>query len=149
MNEYPGIKIRSHRGTLSESMKTVEGIEPTLAAVREYLSLHEYGLGEIRVNPVGHDTRNGWDTHVVTMDGCAVAFTDGPLMDMSEDWLTVDLRWRAKCIRCGATSEQELTAKMAIGQPVPGPLPWDCGNCGHPFAEEQVVEVKRRAGDVP
>jgi hypothetical protein len=32
-----------------------------------------------RVEPYGYDTRIGWDTHIVLVNGSAWGFTDGPL----------------------------------------------------------------------
>lgn len=52
------------------------------AVVRSHLrEANELGwdLGEMRVEPRGYDSRIGWDTHIVTVDGWGVVgMTDGP-----------------------------------------------------------------------
>jgi hypothetical protein len=79
------MKIRIHRGGLAESMATIANIEPTAEAIAEYLRSHWGGLGygvfsnDITVEPYCRDDRIGWDTYIVLMKDCAVAFTDGPL----------------------------------------------------------------------
>ena len=35
--------------------------------------------GLLQVEPYGFDDRIGWDTHIVTIDGNAVGFTNGPV----------------------------------------------------------------------
>ncbi len=73
------MKIRRHRGGFAESMATTETVEPTLDGVIGYLSRFmspEHGIVQCR--PVGFDTRNGWDSHLVLVDGFPVGWTDGP-----------------------------------------------------------------------
>lgn len=74
----PTILARRHRGFLSEAMKTVKEIEPTIAAVREFFNEPD---GAIKVEPYGFDSRIGWNTHIVTVNGNAVGFTDGPVKE--------------------------------------------------------------------
>lgn len=89
------MKIRAHRALLEDAMKTVEEIEPTKYAVLNYfawerlesgvdevtLFLKTYGTDDIEVKPYYYDSRIGWDTHIVTLKGDAIGFTDGPLKD--------------------------------------------------------------------
>lgn len=58
-----------------ETTITIEGIADLSLA----LSNAGYPVGAISVKPYGFDSRIGWDTHMVTIDGNAVGFTDGPL----------------------------------------------------------------------
>ncbi len=79
------MQIRVQRGGLSDSLRTTMDIEPTAKAIAEYLRLQWGGLGygvdenKITVEPYGFDNRIQWNTHIVLLDGRAVAFTDGPL----------------------------------------------------------------------
>lgn len=54
--------------------------ELTAVLNREY---SEYGLqinaSQVNVKEYAYDARNGQDTYIVTIDGNAVGFTDGPL----------------------------------------------------------------------
>lgn len=78
------MKIRRHSGDLDQSMETVREIEPTRWAVAQYIAA---GLGVsvdpegIEVRRQGRDDRIGWDTHLVTWNGAAVGYTNGPIDD--------------------------------------------------------------------
>lgn len=85
------MKIRAHRALLEDAMKTVEDIEPTKEAVLSYFAWVEvlmpedkrrYRIEDIEVKPYGYDSRIGWDTHIVTLKGDAIGFTDSPLKDL-------------------------------------------------------------------
>lgn len=78
-------KYRDHRGTLDDSMQTVREVAD-FAALFEYLrsDLASFGFtltpGMVDIAPYGVDSRIGWDTYIVRIDGYGVAgFTDGPL----------------------------------------------------------------------
>ena len=83
------MKIRAHRGGLSESMKTVAEIEPTAKAVAEHVTCSWKGSPNSQISPDmvrvekygnGIDLRIGWDTHIVLIEGQGpFGFTDGPL----------------------------------------------------------------------
>lgn len=87
------MKIRAHRALLEDAMKTVQEIEPTKEAVYNFVLMHvaaedhlnrmrflsHYKHADIEVKPYHYDSRIGWDTHIVTLLGDAVAFTDGPI----------------------------------------------------------------------
>jgi len=80
------MRIRSHRGGLAESMETMEEIDPTEAAVRDYFRRRgAYGYTSrsvITLKPYGSgpDTRIGWDdVHIVLVNDLPYGFTDGPL----------------------------------------------------------------------
>ena len=69
------MKYRDHRGSLSASMQTV------VETIKEELEAHlvkELGPGKIKIEKYGFDPRIGWDTYIVTHNGRAVGFTDGP-----------------------------------------------------------------------
>jgi hypothetical protein len=73
------MKIRRHREFLIDSMETVKEIEPTKECVAEYfdclpdrITVEKYGT---------FDDRIGWDTYIVCVNGNAIGFTDGPLVD--------------------------------------------------------------------
>lgn len=78
------MKLREHRGGLAESMETAVEIGDSMAElesfVREKLKPHGVDVteGMVRVEPYfGIDPRNGWHTHIVTIDGYGVfGFTD-------------------------------------------------------------------------
>lgn len=72
-------KFRPQRGGLAEAMKEVvevSGMDGLKAHLRSIGYLSEGGV--VRVEPYTYDARIGWDTHLVTIDGNAVGFTDGP-----------------------------------------------------------------------
>ena len=76
------MKIRFHRGTLEEAMKTVVEIPATRKAVADRLT---QDLGrpvlpkDLVISNYCRDDRIGWDTHLVSWKGQAVAFTDSPV----------------------------------------------------------------------
>jgi len=74
-------KFRQHRGGYAESMATVVNAR-TFADLDRIVNGFLAGpstKGRITVKPYssGVDSRNGWDTHVVMLDGGVVGFTDG------------------------------------------------------------------------
>ena len=78
------MKIRTHRGSLVDSMETLVEIEPTMVAVHEWVksTLENKLPARLTVTKYGYgiDPRTGWDTYVVILPGCGVlGFTDGPL----------------------------------------------------------------------
>lgn len=75
-------QFRPNRSSLAEAMAEVVEFE-TAAELKEHVTSElESGLGlqrapAVTVEPYGHDARNGWDTHIVTIEGYGVAgFTD-------------------------------------------------------------------------
>ena len=69
------MKYRDHRGSYRASMDTTREIAPSLEALAVILKVP---VSAIKVEPYGGiDRRNGWNTHVVTVDGHPVGFTDG------------------------------------------------------------------------
>lgn len=70
--------FRPQRGGLSESMDEQVTFE-SMAGLRFVLDKFCYGPGQVKVEPYGFDKRIGWDTHIVTVDGRAVGFTNGPV----------------------------------------------------------------------
>lgn len=50
----------------------------SLRALSAALRIH---ADRIKVEPYCYDDRTGWKTYLVTVDGQAVGFTDGPLVD--------------------------------------------------------------------
>lgn len=79
------MKFRRHCGGLAESMATVEDVQ-NAGDIAAILNRFPYGplirAEQIEVTPYARDERIGWDTHIVTVDGSAVGFTDGPLPDV-------------------------------------------------------------------
>ena len=83
------MKIRKHKGQLTESMATVEEIDATQEAVikwalRSFIMTDEERalIENVTVEKYGKgiDERIGWDTYIVHVDGVGVlGFTDGPL----------------------------------------------------------------------
>jgi hypothetical protein len=72
------VLFRLHRGTLEDAMKTVK--EVSSAKDIEKILL-EQGLkrGKIKIKQYVFDARINWDTHIVTLNGAAVGFTNGPI----------------------------------------------------------------------
>lgn len=77
-------KFREHRGSLAESMKTVQEVkdkEELIEYLKKYLSYWDFKDSfNLKVKPYWKDKRINWDTHIVTIEGFGVVgFTDGPL----------------------------------------------------------------------
>ena len=82
------VRLREHRGTLSDSLATVIDIEPTHAAVTSHVRriLEPYGLivaeSAVGIAPYEGSYGASFDenTHIVTVEGYGVfGFTDGPV----------------------------------------------------------------------
>lgn len=79
---------REHKGTLADSMATVKEVRDfahLLEVIRESRSHWPTLDGTVtpetvKVEPYGRDDRIGWDTHMVTVNGQAEGFTDGPVI---------------------------------------------------------------------
>ena len=87
------MKIRKHTGSLRRAMLSAEEIEPTLAAVEDYIRRHtDEPLHDVTVEPyvARPDTRIGWQCTYIIMatwrDGqrSPFGFTDGPLRSIAE-----------------------------------------------------------------
>lgn len=72
---------RDHRGLLDDSMKTIQKMN-SLQDIKDHL-FRSFGEGEILVKEYARDDRIGWDTYMVTHNGRAVGFTDGPVKEIS------------------------------------------------------------------
>lgn len=71
-------RYRDHRGTLADSLKTTQHLH-SVDDIKKHL-FRVYGDGEIKVESYGGvDDRCGWDTYIVTHNGNAMGFTDGPV----------------------------------------------------------------------
>jgi len=81
------MKFREHRGGYAESMATVIELPDRaalVAHVQKLLALYPGALlvtnERLRVEKYIFDARNGWHTHIVTLDGYGVlGFTNGPV----------------------------------------------------------------------
>lgn len=79
------MQFREHKGSLSDSMETtcfVRDHEHLAAIIRDRLYQFCFSLDDhaVTVRPYAADSRIGWDTHVVKLDGYGViGFTDGPV----------------------------------------------------------------------
>jgi len=75
------MKFRWQRGGYRASMETVVEIEPKLDALAVILKVPP---SAVTVEPYGGiDKRNGWDTYIVSIEGQACGFTDGPVQPNS------------------------------------------------------------------
>ena len=76
-------KYREHRGSLSESMKTVQEFETKqdlINYLKQNFSVPFYGYN-LRLDHYCMDKRINWDTYIVTIKGFGVVgFTDGLLI---------------------------------------------------------------------
>jgi len=73
------MKVREHRGGMLESMETCVVIPSTMTDLARHFSykhITTYKPEDIKVEYQGYDKRNGWHTHIVTINGCAVGYTD-------------------------------------------------------------------------
>ena len=68
--------FRFHRGSLEDSTKTVVEVN-SLEEIRALLRSAGYPPGEVKAYDYGYDFRIGWNTHVVTVNGKHVGFTNG------------------------------------------------------------------------
>lgn len=78
------MKFRHQRGSLKESMATVQEVE-TLEDIRSILSAKrkEIGLeapiGELTCKHYSYDSRINWDTWIICENGSAIGFSNGEL----------------------------------------------------------------------
>lgn len=72
------MKFRPQRGSLDAAMEEVVELDG-MDALKAHLHSIGWHDGAVRVEPYTYDERIGWDTHIVTIDGNAVGFTDGPV----------------------------------------------------------------------
>jgi hypothetical protein len=70
------MKIRMHRGGFEEAMATAAEIDASTSAVRSYLTAHHVPFGELLCAYYGFDSRNGWNTYIITIDGSPWAWCD-------------------------------------------------------------------------
>ena len=89
------IKFRHVRGSLYDSMQTVVELEATKSSLFNYLSKflsdnflskctsteHTFTKDSIELEYECKDERNGWDTYLISVNGCAVGYTDGIVDD--------------------------------------------------------------------
>lgn len=82
------MRIREHRGSLSESMETIEEIDrATIDDVIAWARRKYEDMPVVFTNPFlievkryGYDNRINWDTHIIIAKGRGVlGFTDGPV----------------------------------------------------------------------
>lgn len=70
------MKVRPLRGSFREAMELVADVAPNAEAVQEWAGLR----GRVEVSQYIFDDRNGWDTHIIVIDGKPCGFSDGPLV---------------------------------------------------------------------
>lgn len=68
--------FRFQRGSLEDSMNTVREVN-SLAEIEALLRSAGIPSGKLKVYDYGYDSRVGWNTHVVTVNGKHVGFTNG------------------------------------------------------------------------
>lgn len=79
------MKVREHRGLLTESMATLREVknrQELLDIVRKQLAPFgvEVEPKQLHVEPYMYDDRIGWETHIITIDGYGVwGMADGPI----------------------------------------------------------------------
>ena len=81
------VKYRPHRGSLAAAMAEVVEVQDFVGLVNHmrsevvsYYPSHRLPTIETtEVKPYAYDSRIGWDTYMVTVDGQAWGFTNGPL----------------------------------------------------------------------
>ena len=76
-------QFREQRGGFDESMAAVINVQ-TCGTLADYLT-YQYTFParidkkSLTVEYLCFDPRNGWDTYLVSVNGLAIGFTDGPL----------------------------------------------------------------------
>lgn len=83
------MKFRPQRSGLAESMVEVVELRPNIRALAKHLGINVLRLG---IKPYCYDDRNGWKTCIVTVDGQAVGFTDGPCTENAANHILAELR---------------------------------------------------------
>lgn len=82
------MKFREHRGNYDDSMETVVELKDKFELIDHLHELllyceggpHNFPSHHLKVERYVMDGRNGWDTHIVTVDGYGVmGYTDGPV----------------------------------------------------------------------
>ncbi|ATS93513.1 hypothetical protein P1A145kb_p113 [Pectobacterium phage DU_PP_I] len=77
------MRVRQHRGSLVESLKTVKQIPATKEALADHINMVmdfpvKFGSGSISLIHQGMDDRIGWDTYLITVSGLGVfGYCDG------------------------------------------------------------------------
>jgi hypothetical protein len=80
--------IRGMQGGFIESMASTKEIEPTLYAIIKHIhNVNEhsvFAIAEITANDIVieksvYDSRNGWNTHTVILNGFPVAYINCPI----------------------------------------------------------------------
>jgi hypothetical protein len=71
------MKYRPQRGGYADSMRECVSLRPE--ELRKHVGARRADKVKIvpYPEPILFDSRNGWNTHVVTVNGAAVGFTDG------------------------------------------------------------------------
>lgn len=84
---------RDHRGSLEDSMKTVQEMESFKDLQKHLFSI--YGKGEITIKPYTFDSRIDWETYIVCIDGKAVGFTNDGVAPLTYTMIDEDgVKWR-------------------------------------------------------
>lgn len=76
------MQFRPQRGTLSDSLSELRHVSATREALALEASLQlgrVVELGDVEVRPYCYDHRIRWDTHIVSVGGVPIGFTDGPI----------------------------------------------------------------------
>lgn len=71
------MRVRQHRGSLVESLKTVKQIPATKEALADHINMVmdfpvKFGPGSITIIPQGFDDRIGWNTFLINVAGLGV-----------------------------------------------------------------------------
>lgn len=71
------MRVREHRGTLIESLKTVRQIPATKEDLADHINSImnfpvKFGPGSITIVKQGVDDRIGWDSHLIVVEGLGV-----------------------------------------------------------------------------
>lgn len=79
------MKVRPAHGTsLSAAMQSVVEVatrRELLAHLREHFPFWSPTDANVTIKRHCYDPRTGWDTHLISVDGKAALFSDGPLPD--------------------------------------------------------------------
>jgi hypothetical protein len=73
------VLFRFQRGGLTESMATIQEFSTLEELARIVSETYPEDARSISVKPYCFDERIGWDTHIVSLGGDAIGFTDGPI----------------------------------------------------------------------
>ena len=76
------IMVRPHLGGFHESMRDAVLIAASIEGIKAHTGAKPQAAIEVKPYEKQRDPRNGWLTHIITIDGVPWGFSSGPLEDI-------------------------------------------------------------------